>query len=105
EAPGVVAFRIELLEMRIDLANLLAEAGQPDAAADVSRRAWAAATEGPAKLPATPEAVLHLLKLRNHMAFHAQGAGRADEAGAWFREAAAIGERLVAERPNIPDFR
>src|SRR5207244_1527309 len=51
------------------------------------------------------EAKLHRLKLRNNMAFHAQGAGRVGDAEPWFREAAKIGEELIDKWPKIPEFR
>ncbi len=106
EKPEVGLFREELLRLRIDLANLLMVCGRAEESVAVSRRAWAEAFEDPAtKLPATPQAELHRLKLRNNMADHAQGLGRSGDAEKWFREAAAVGEALTAKYPQVPTYR
>ncbi|MFO0808130.1 MAG: serine/threonine-protein kinase [Gemmataceae bacterium] len=94
--PEVVAFRLDLLRTRIDRVNLLVDAGKLNEANALAARAWAESGDGPTKLPSAPEAQYHRMVLRNNMADHAWGQGRLDDAHRWFREAAALGERLTA---------
>jgi len=93
------------VKTRIDRVNLLVDAGRLPEANALAVRAWAESGDGPARLPAAPEAQFHRMVLRNNMADHAWGQRRLDDAERWFREAAEIGERLTAGDQALPQHR
>jgi tetratricopeptide (TPR) repeat protein len=78
----------------------LVEAGRPDGAAEIERRAWTEATEGSLKLPPIAESALYLLRLRSSMANGAWEAGQTADAETWYAEAITIGEKAIKQYPD-----